>query len=185
MLPPVFTRPPLADGVVRFVGDIVARSSRETRAQAVDAAEMVIVDYDPLPAVVDPEAALADGAPLLFPDHGSNVAIEFNFGEDPELLDDAEVVVHGRFVNQRIAAVPMEPNGILVEPRPDGQARRSPCRRRRRSAFATASRPLLGLEHDDVHVVAPAVGGGFGAKTGVYCEYVDRRRRSRSGWAAR
>ena len=59
-------------------------SSAETRAQAVDAAETVIVDYDPLPAVVDPEAALADGAPILFPDHGSNVAIEFNFGDDPD-----------------------------------------------------------------------------------------------------
>jgi xanthine dehydrogenase molybdopterin-binding subunit B len=59
MLPPVFSRPPLADGVVRFVGDIVAAVVAETRAQAVDAAEMVIVDYDPLPTVVDPEAALA------------------------------------------------------------------------------------------------------------------------------
>ena len=52
---------------MRFVGDIVAAVVAETRAQAVDAAELVIVDYDPLPAVVDPEAALADGAPLLLP----------------------------------------------------------------------------------------------------------------------
>ena len=84
MLPPAFNRPPLADGVVRFVGDIVAAVVAETRAQAVDAAEMVIVDYDPLPVVVDPEAALEDGAPVLFPEHGSNVAIEFNFGEDAD-----------------------------------------------------------------------------------------------------
>ena len=116
MLPPVFSRPPLADGVVRFVGDIVAVVVAETRAEAVDAAELVVVDYDPLPIVVDPEAALADGATLLFPEHGSNLAIEFNFGEDPTILDDAEVVVQGRFVNQRVAPVPMEPNGILVEP---------------------------------------------------------------------
>ena len=70
MLPPVFSRPALANGTVRFVGDIVAVVVAETRAQAVDAAELVVVDYDPLPTVLDPEAALEDGAPLLFPEHG-------------------------------------------------------------------------------------------------------------------
>ncbi len=171
MLPPVFSRPPLADGVVRFVGDIVAAVVAETRAQAVDAAEMVVVDYDPLPTVVDPEAALAEGAPVLFPEHETNVAIEFNFGEDPELLDGADVVVHGRFVNQRVAAVPMEPNGILVEPQSDGRLEvtvptQAPFGVRDGLAGA------LGLEPDAVHVIAPDVGGGFGAKTGTYCEHV-------------
>ena len=74
MVPAALSRPPLARDVVRFVGDIVAVIVAETRAQAVDAAEMVIVDYDPLPTVIDPEAALADGAPLVFPEHGSNLA---------------------------------------------------------------------------------------------------------------
>ncbi|HEV2309659.1 MAG TPA: molybdopterin cofactor-binding domain-containing protein, partial [Acidimicrobiia bacterium] len=120
MLPPVFSRPALADGTVRFVGDVVAVVVAETRAQAVDAAELVVVDYEPLPTVLDAEAALEDGAPLLFPDHGSNLAIEFNFGDDPTVLDGADVVVQGRFVNQRVAPLPMEPNGILVEPHEDG-----------------------------------------------------------------
>lgn len=170
MLPPAFNRPPLADGVVRFVGDIVAAVVAETRAQAVDAAEMVIVDYDPLPAVTDPEAALAGGAPLLFPDHGSNVAIEFNFGEDPEILSGSDVVVSGRFINQRLAAVPMEPNGILVEPRDAALEVTVPSQ----APFAVRDglAAAFGLEHDQVRVIAPAVGGGFGAKTGVYCEYV-------------
>ncbi|MEX2256605.1 MAG: xanthine dehydrogenase family protein molybdopterin-binding subunit [Acidimicrobiia bacterium] len=171
MLPPVFSRPPLADGIVRFVGDMVAVVVAETRAQAVDAAEMVVVDYEPLPTVIDPERALEDGAPILFPEHGSNVAIEFNFGEDPELLADAEVVVHGRFVNQRVAAVPMEPNGILVEPAADGRLEvnvptQAPFGVRDGIAGA------VGLEADQVHVIAPAVGGGFGAKTGAYCEHI-------------
>ena len=173
MLPPVFSRPPLADGTVRFVGDIVAAVVAETRAQAVDAAETVIVDYDPLPVVVDPEAALADGAPLLFPEHGSNVAIEFDFGEDPTVLDGADVVVSGRFVNQRIAAVPMEPNGILVEPQADGRLEVNVPTQAPfgvRDGLAAA----LGLEPEQVHVIAPAVGGGFGAKTGC----VPRVRRS-------
>ena len=101
MVPAALARPPLARDVVRFVGDIVAVVVAETRAQAVDAAEMVIVDFDPLPTVIDPEAALAEDAPLVFPEHGSNLAIEFNFGEDPTVLDEADVTVAGRFVNQR------------------------------------------------------------------------------------
>ena len=171
MLPPAFSRPPLADGVVRFVGDIVAVVVAESRAQAVDAAELVVVDYDPLPIVVDPEAALDEGATVLFPEHGSNLAIEFNFGDDPEILDGAEVVVEGRFVNQRVAPIPMESNGILVEPTPDGGLdvtvpTQGPFGVRDPLAAA------VGLEAEQVHVLAPAVGGGFGAKTGLYCEYV-------------
>ncbi len=171
MLPPEFNRPPLADGIVRFVGDMVAAVVAETPAQAVDAAELVAIDYDPLPPVVDPEAALADDAPILFPDHGSNIAIEFNFGEDPDLLAEADVVVHGRFVNQRLAAVPMEPNGILVEPAADGTLEVNVPTQ---APFSVRDglAPALGLEPDAIHVVAPAVGGGFGAKTGAYCEHV-------------
>ncbi len=171
MLPPAFNRPPLAKDVVRFVGDMVAVVVAESRAQAVDAAEAVVVDYDPLPVVVDPEAALADDATLLFPEHGTNLAIEFDFGSDPTIFDDAEVVVEGRFVNQRLAAVPMEPNGVLVEPQADGELLLTiPTQGPHgvRDALAGA----LGLEHHQVRVVARAVGGGFGAKSGLYCEYV-------------
>ncbi|TMK67331.1 MAG: xanthine dehydrogenase family protein molybdopterin-binding subunit [Actinobacteria bacterium] len=170
MAPPSLGRPPLAAGVVRFVGDIVAVVAAETRAQAVDAAEYVVVDYDPLPVVTDPEAALEDGAPILFPEHGTNLAQEFNFGTDKKILKNAEVVVSGRFVNQRVAAVPMEANGILVEPA-DGVLHvtvptQSPFMLRDTLAGT------LGLEPDAVHVVAPAVGGGFGAKIGLYAEFV-------------
>lgn len=172
MLPAGFSRPPLADGTVRFVGDMVAAVLAETRAQAVDAAEMVIVDYDPLPTVVDPEAALADGAPILFPELGTNVAIEFNFAEpDPELMAEAEVVVSGRFVNQRVAPVPMEPNGIVVEFDEAGDL----------SLVVPTQAPFgvrdpiaeeFGLEPEKVRVRALAVGGGFGAKSGCYVEYL-------------
>jgi carbon-monoxide dehydrogenase large subunit len=171
MLPPAFNRPPLADGVVRFVGDIIAVVVAETRAAAIDAAEAVIVDYEPLPVVVDPEAALAADAPLLFPEHGSNLAIEMAFGEDATIFDGADVVVKARFVNQRLAAVPMESNGVLVEPGPDDKLTvtvptQGPFGVRDPLAAA------LGLEPAQVRVVAPAVGGGFGAKSGAYCEYV-------------
>jgi carbon-monoxide dehydrogenase large subunit len=74
LMPPATARPPLAKGKVRLVGDIVAVVVAETLAQAVDAAQAVDVDIDPLPAVVDPEAAAAPGAPLLFEEHGSRRA---------------------------------------------------------------------------------------------------------------
>jgi carbon-monoxide dehydrogenase large subunit len=173
MLPPVFSRPPLASEVVRFVGDIVAVVVAETRAQAVDAAEAVIVDYDPLPTLVDPEQGLADDAPILFPEHGSNLAIEFNFGEDPNLLDDADVVVSGRFVNQRVAVVPMESNGIVVDPRPAGGIEIT-VHVPTQGPFGVRDplAAILEIDPDKLRVVAPPTGGGFGAKTGLFVEYV-------------
>ena len=71
---PDFIRPPLADGKVRFVGEPIAVVLAETSEQGEDAAEMIWADIDPLPAVIDAEDALADGAPLIFDAHGSNVA---------------------------------------------------------------------------------------------------------------
>ncbi len=170
MVPAALSRPPLARGVVRFVGDIVAVVVAETRAQAVDAAEAVIVDYDPLPTVVDAEAALADDAPLVFPEHGSNLAIEFNFGEDPSILDDADVVVTGRFLNQRLAPVPMEPNGIVVEPDGD-DAMTAHVPTQNPHGVRDPLAGMVGLEEQQLRVVAPAVGGGFGAKAGMYAEF--------------
>jgi aerobic carbon-monoxide dehydrogenase large subunit len=170
MVPAALSRPPLARDVVRFVGDIVAVVVAETRARAADAAELVIVDYDPLPTVIDPEAALADDAPLVFPEHGSNLAIEFNFGDDPSILDDADVVVEGRFVNQRLAPVPMEPNGILVELDGDeGLTLHVPTQNPHGVRDPLAG--VVGLDENRVRVVATAVGGGFGAKAGMYPEF--------------
>ena len=112
---------PLADGVVRYVGDPVALVVAETRAQAVDAAELVDVDYDLLDVVVDMEEALAPGAPQQFPVVGSNIAQSVRAVHPPDagdVLADAEVVVRARIENQRIATAPLEGNAILVDPRP-------------------------------------------------------------------
>jgi carbon-monoxide dehydrogenase large subunit len=173
MLPATLLRPPLASEVVRFVGDIVAVVVAETRTQAVDAAEAVIVDYDPLPVVVDQEAALGEDAPILHPEHGSNVAIEFNFGEDAALLEDADLVVSGRFVNQRVAAVPMESNGVVVDPRPtDAFDLTVHVPTQGPHGLRDPIAANLNMNPDRVRVVAPAVGGGFGAKMSLYVEYV-------------
>ena len=109
-------RPLLARGKVRFVGDMVAAVVATTRAAAVDAAELVEVDYDPLEPVVDPEAALADGAPLQFEELGSNLAAGVRDPDDVAPLEGADVVVRARIVNQRLAVAPMEGNAVTAAP---------------------------------------------------------------------
>ena len=118
-VPETFARPILCDGIVRFVGEPVAVVVADSRAHAVDAAESVLVEYDSLPAVVDPVRALEPDAPVLFPEHGSNAAVEYTVATDPGALEDAEVVIRARFVNQRLAPTPMETNGALAVPDPD------------------------------------------------------------------
>ena len=162
---------PLADGVVRFVGDPVALVVAETRAQAVDAAELVDVDYDELPVVVDMEAALASDAPLQFPELGTNVAQSVHAihpDDAGDVLAGADVVVRARIENHRIATAPIEGNAILADPRPAGDVELT--------AYVATQQPHLardllvkftGLEKSQVRVVAPHVGGAFGGKAGI------------------
>jgi carbon-monoxide dehydrogenase large subunit len=166
-----YARPVLAKDVVRFVGEELAVVLAETRVQAMDAAEAILVEYDPLPSVVDPAAAIEPDAPLVFPRAGTNVAFDRSWpyrGGDP--LAGSEVVVKARFVNQRLAPAPMETNAILAVPEGDGLKMWIPCQAPfwMRDEIADA----LGIERDDVRVIAPAVGGGFGAKTATYPEHV-------------
>ena len=183
-IPAAMARPPLADGVVRFVGEPVAVVVAETRTQAADAAETVLVDIDPLPAVVDPLEALAPDAPLLFPEHGSNVALRVaGPGEpepydeaDPPVFDDplegAEVVVNARMVNQRVAPVPIEPNGILAQPDPGSGRLTVWCPSQSAFAVRKTLAESLGMAEQDLRVISPHVGGGFGAKFDAYPEQV-------------
>src|SRR5437763_1801897 len=162
-------RPPLAQGKVRFVGDAVVAVVAETKAQAVDATESVVVDYDPLPAVTDPEAALAPDAPMQFEAVGSNLAASASPkpGDDP--LAGADVVVRGRFVNQRVAVVPMEGNAIAVEPH--GDAVTVHVSTQMPHGFHRMASKALGLERDSLRVIAPHVGGAFGSKAGMAAEH--------------
>jgi aerobic carbon-monoxide dehydrogenase large subunit len=170
--PAAFARPVLATDTVRFLGEPVAVVVAGTRGQAVDAAEAVEVDYEPLEVVVDPLAALEDGAPLLFRGHGSNVARQRERPARSTALDGAEVVVRARFVNQRLAPVPMEPNAALAVPdlERDAVTLYAPCQ----APFWVRDHlaELLGLPAERVRVVAPAVGGGFGTRIPTYPEQV-------------
>src|SRR5712692_1369407 len=163
-----FARPPLAADVVRFVGDLVAVVVGESRAQAADAAEAVRVEYDTLPAVVDPADALAPGAPILHDAKGDNLAAATDQG-DPDVLVGAEVVVRARFINQRLAAVPIEANAVAAEPDGDGGLRlwvstQVPFRVR------VEVPQLTGISEESLRVIAPDVGGAFGAKLATYPE---------------
>jgi carbon-monoxide dehydrogenase large subunit len=168
MFPVEFNRPPLAVGKVRFVGDIVAVVVADTRDQAADAAEAVVVDYEPLPAVVDMEAALDDSSPVLFEAHGSNLVFETAIGADEDPLEGAARVVEGRILSQRLAGVPMEPNGCIAVP--DGEDMTVWLSSQNPVAVRDILVGQLGLDAEKVRVAAPAVGGGFGPKAGAYVE---------------
>ena len=166
-------RPPLAVDKVRFVGDAVAAVVAETREAAVDAAEAVIVEYEPLEPVVEPEAALAPDAPLQFEELGSNLAAVVTPKADGDVLADADVVVRGRFENQRIAVMPMEGNAVLVAP----GAERDPydvtvyLSTQMPHGAATRVAQMFELEPDRVRVIAPHVGGAFGGKPALGAEH--------------
>ena len=169
--PAAMARPVLATGSVRFLGEAVAVVVAATRAQAVDAAEAVEVDYEPLEVVTDPRRALAADAPRLF-EGGGNLAKERRWPEPSRALEGAEVVVRGRFVNQRVASAPIEPNAAVAVPEPgrDGLTLYAPSQ----APFWTRDTvaEVLGMDQERVRVVVPAVGGAFGARIHTYPEQV-------------
>lgn len=162
----------LASGKVRFVGEPVAVVLTEHRAQGEDAAEAVIVDYDTLPAVVDMEEALTSTT-LLYDEAGSNVIFDTTALGMPDVsgdewFADCEVVVHGRFVNQRVAPCPLEVRGAAAA-WSGGRLTQwlsTQAAQGAKDAIVKAN----GVEADQVRVVAPDVGGGFGAKIEVWPE---------------
>lgn len=168
-------RPFLATGQVRYVGEPVAAVVALDRATAVDAAEAVVVDYDPLPTVVDPEAAL-EGSVLVHPEAGTNVCYA---QDDPPIdFDRFPVVVRARLRNQRVAPCPLEPPAAASAWGPDG----------RLTHWASTQGPhplrdvlaeVYGLARSDVRVVVPDVGGGFGSKMHLpeelLCPWLARR----------
>jgi carbon-monoxide dehydrogenase large subunit len=167
---PMFTTCPLAVGEVRYVGEPIAAVVTERADQGEDAAELVVVDYDPLPVVVDPMEALA-GEVLLFPAVGTNVCGDSaSMGvpaESDDLFDGCEVVVSQVLVNQRLAPCPLEVRSAAAAWTPEG----------RLVHWATSQIPHVVhqvlsaiYEPAEVRVITPAVGGGFGAKSGVHGE---------------
>jgi carbon-monoxide dehydrogenase large subunit len=163
---------PLAREKVGYVGQPVAVVLGHDKYGVVDAAEQVLVEYDPLPVVVDPEKALEEGAPVIHEEYGTNKVFEWSLvGGDVEgAFSDADVVVERRIVNHRTAGAAIEPRGVLAE-----------WRHGKLTLWSSTQIPhicrvilsiQLGLDEHNIRVVAPEVGGGFGSKLQVYGEEV-------------
>jgi aerobic carbon-monoxide dehydrogenase large subunit len=169
----------LAKGEVKHVGDPVALVIGDDRYAVVDAAEDVVVEYESLPVVTDPEQALESGSPLVHEHLGTNKVCEWSLGGgDLEAgFAEADVIVERRIINHRMAGAAIEPRAVLAEYRHD-----------KLTVWSSTQVPhflrlflsiLLGISEEKVRVIAPEVGGGFGSKLNIYAEDVG------CAWASR
>ncbi len=165
------TRRPLATDKVRFVGDPVAVVVTEDPYQGEDAVELVDVDYDPLPAVVDFDDSLSNEV-IVFEAAGTNVVAQFGNADSlkPELFDGCEVVVGHTFVNQRVAPAPMESRAGAAVWGDDGRLT-SWIPNQGAQSTREGLAEMLGVEASQVRVITPDVGGAFGAKFGADPEH--------------
>ncbi len=164
--------PPLAVDEVNHVGDGVAVVLAVDAATAEDALGLIEVEYAALPAVFDVEAALEAGAPLVHEGLGTNHCYTWPLatGDVDAAFARADVVVEGRYVQQRVLPSPMEPRAVLVSPDPIGGGF---------TVYSSTQVPhflrdivamVVGIADSKLRVIAPDVGGGFGAKLNVYAE---------------
>jgi aerobic carbon-monoxide dehydrogenase large subunit len=169
------THLPLAVGTVNYLGDAVAVVVAESEYAARDAADAVVVEYDPLPAVVDLEDALSDRV-LVHEDLGTNASYTWELSPDAAAVEAAFAGaahrVTKRYVQQRLIPSAMEPRGVVVVPQPYGgeytvySATQIPHILKIMLAITT------GIPETSLRVIAPAVGGGFGSKLNIYAEEI-------------
>jgi aerobic carbon-monoxide dehydrogenase large subunit len=174
---PGMKRPPhplLAEGKVRYVGEPVAVVAATSRQIARDALDLIDVDYDPLDAVVDPERAIAADAPLLHEAFGDNIVFRVEHANPAvdQALKDADVVVKLRIVQQRLIPMAMEPRVTVAQwdramkHLTVWSATQAP------HLVRTQLAEVLHVPEHHVRVIAPEVGGGFGAKLNIYREEI-------------
>jgi carbon-monoxide dehydrogenase large subunit len=165
---PDFPRPHLAREKVRYVGEPVAVVAATSMVTAFDAADLIWVDYEPLPAVTDPHSSLADEV-LIHEAAGTNIVdrSELQVGE---VRDAYEVVAEVEVTNQRLAPNPIEPLVILAVPGDDGRLTVYISHQRPHGAQTRLSQ-LLGIDPEKLHVIVPDVGGAFGMKGMTYPEH--------------
>jgi len=171
----VCPQPLLASDRVRYVGDLVAFVVAETINQAKDAAELIAVDYEVVPAVIGAEAALAPGAPALWGDNPGNEAFFHEVG-DRRAVDSAfakaDHVVRHKTVINRVTANSMEPRGCLAEYDRDQDRYTIRCTVQSvHGTRAALADRIFKLPHHQFRVICDNMGGGFGMKGGCYPEY--------------
>ena len=167
-MPDGMDRPLLAKGRVRFVGDAVAIVVAETATQAADAASAIWIDYETLPSVGNLAAATAPDAPVVWDHMGTNTVYRYPYHEVEGVLDDGDKVYSFEFYNQRVAAVPLEPNNALAMPNGDGLRIWMGSQGIQGSVHGISK--ATGLDPADIHAIVPDMGGGFGAKFPAYPE---------------
>jgi carbon-monoxide dehydrogenase large subunit len=179
----VFDEQPLLAGEkVRFMGETVAMVIAETLAQALDASELVEVDYEPLSAVTSAKAAVAPDAPLLSPEVPGNTCMDWRTGDAAgaeAAFARAAHVVTLALDNHRVTTNPIEPRGSVGTFDPETGRYTLHISSQSIHANRNHAARCLGVEPKDVRFVAPDVGGGFGAKNFIYAEHI------LVAWAAR
>ena len=165
----------LASDKVRYVGDPVAFVVAETAAQARDAAEAVVLDIDPLPAVTLASAAAKPDAPLIHSEAPGNVALDYHYGDEEKVAAAFAQAAHVTKLdlrNTRLAVAPMEPRAAIAEY--DAKAQHFTLHAQSQGVFGMKGQlvDILGVKPDQVRVVTGNVGGSFGMKSTVYPEYV-------------
>jgi carbon-monoxide dehydrogenase large subunit len=167
-------QPLLAGEIVHCLGEPIAVVVADSEAAATDAAALVVVEYQPLPVVSGLDGAIADDAPLVHPQFGTNVGFTLRrgTGDVDAAFAEADLVVSLRIPIPRIAAVPLEPLGIAIDWDQSGPNVTVWCTTQAPWRIHAALAGALGLPPEQVRVIAPDVGGGFGVRGPVYVEYV-------------
>jgi len=165
--------PALVDDRVRWVGDYVAFVVAETKHQAADAAELIEVDYEPLPAIVSTEGAVAPGAPLVWEDCPDNICFVHEVGDKAAVeaaFAQADRIVKRRLVVNRVTAAAMEPRGAIGDYNPsDGRFTIYTTLQRTHAYRADLAR-IIKVPESRVRVVCGDIGGSFGMKSAIYNE---------------
>ena len=176
------SRRAVAVDVVRYVGEPVAVVVADDRYLARDAADAIVIVYDPLPAVVEPERAMTGQPAIVHPAFPNNIAlanIAGGTGASPAGMDDsaidkafadAEVVISQRMHNQRLAPTAMEPRGVVAHYEPGKGSMTIWSSTQNPHMLRTYIATMIKLGEDQVRAIAPEVGGGFGAKSNIYGE---------------
>jgi carbon-monoxide dehydrogenase large subunit len=160
--------PPMATDEVRYVGEIVACVVARDRYAAADALELIDVEYEPLPAVLDMEAALAEGSPKVHEAGNKSFVWPFAQGDIEAAFRDAPVVVERTYRQQRLIPEAMEPRATVAAMVGDEITLWSATQIPHVLRFLIAA--VLGIPEQNIRVIAPDVGGGFGSKLQVTAE---------------
>ncbi|MBI4642025.1 MAG: xanthine dehydrogenase family protein, partial [Candidatus Tectomicrobia bacterium] len=162
----------LAVGKVCYVGEPVVAVVATDRYVARDALDLIAIDYEPLPVVTNPEKAVDPGSPVIHEQWSDNVAFTWKLasGDADKAFQEADRVVKERFINQRLAPIPMESRGVVAQYHPGLKELTLWSSTQIPHLLRTQLAIMLKIPENQVRVIAPEVGGGFGCKLNVYAE---------------